>query len=105
MSDNDPADCPAGPSGGGGMAVPTTTSLYGDAIAAIEEARLHGYSLEAAIQAALDHLALADHAEAIVIAALLAGLIATTLNPTATQLNLAYWLSGNAAMFTLQAPS
>lgn len=66
--------------------------LFGDALAAVEEARLHGYSPMAAMWAAIDHLELADRDEAIMIAGLLASWIACDLNPTVRVTDLADWL-------------
>jgi hypothetical protein len=81
------------------------SSLFGDCVAAVEEARTHGYSAEAAVQAALDHLVLADHAEAIVIASILAGLIATSLNPTVASTDLEQWVAAAAAVAARPVPS
>lgn len=66
--------------------------LFGDALAAVEEARLHGFSPSSAMWAAFDHLELADRDEAIMIASLLASWIATELNPTVEVTNLGEWL-------------
>ncbi len=74
-----------------------TSSLLGDALAAIEEARGHGFCVEAALLAALDHLQLADRAEAVQIAAVLAAWIACDLNP-ARRTDLAQWLDAAAAV-------
>lgn len=80
------------------MTTPFESTLFGDCIAAVEEARAHGYSAEAAVQAAADHLVLADHVEAIAIASALAAMIATTLNPTTTSTDLEQWIAMAAAI-------
>ena len=66
--------------------------LLGDALAAIEEARIHGYSPMAAMMAAADHLSLATREEAVLIASALAGWIATDLNPSVGTVDLEWWV-------------
>ena len=66
--------------------------LWGDALAAVEEARRHGYSSSAAFQAAFDHLEGADRSEALLIASLLASWIACDLNPTNSVTDLEWWV-------------
>lgn len=66
--------------------------LWSDALAAVEEARMHGYSAQAAFQAAFDHLEGADHTQALMVASLLASWIAVDLNPTVRVTNLGQWV-------------
>jgi hypothetical protein len=77
---------------------PFESSLLGDCVAAVEEARAHGYSVTSAVAAALDHLETATRTEAIVVAAILAGWIATDLNPTTSLTNLEDWVVNVTAM-------
>lgn len=79
--------------------------LLGDALAAIEEARLHGFSPGAAFVAAADHLEMADRHEAVLIAALLASWIACDLNPTTHVTNLAEWLGDATALVSQRSES
>lgn len=60
---------------------PTVLGVLGDALATLEEAQLYGFSTEAALNAALDHLELADRDEAVLIAGLLAAWIVVDLRP------------------------
>lgn len=71
--------------------------LYGDALAAVEEARMHGYSQSAAVLAALDHLEGASRDEAVVIASVLAGWIASDLNPSSVK-DLGGWVEAATAV-------
>jgi hypothetical protein len=79
--------------------------LLGDALAAVEEARLHGFSPGAAFVAAADHLELADRNEAILIASLLASWIACDLNPTTHVTDLAGWLGDATALVARRGAS
>ena len=72
--------------------VPDPAGLAGDVVAVIEEARGHGYSQAAAVAAAADHLLLGSHAEVVLIAAALAALIATDLNPSGVPKDLGRWI-------------
>ncbi len=72
--------------------------LYADALAAVEEARLHGYDPSAAMYAAIDHLEMADRDEAIMIAGLLASWIVWDLNPTVRAMDLGDWLDQATAI-------
>jgi hypothetical protein len=56
--------------------------MYGDALAAIEEANAYGFDSSAAFWAAMDHLDGASQDQAVFIASVLASWIATFLNPT-----------------------
>ncbi|PRY24054.1 hypothetical protein [Pseudosporangium ferrugineum] len=59
-----------------------TSGLVGDALAAVEEARLHGYSEGAALAAAVDHLEDATRDQAVIIAGVLATWLALQMRPT-----------------------
>jgi hypothetical protein len=72
--------------------VADANGLFGDALAAIEEAQLHNYSANAALWAAVDHLELADRDEAILIAGLLASWIVTHQDPSTRVTDLSGWL-------------
>lgn len=87
------------------MTEPFESSLLGDCLAAVEEARAHNYAVSAAIAAAQDHLELASRVEAIVIASILAGWIATDLNPTLSLTDLEKWVETVAAIVTQKDPS
>lgn len=87
------------------MTAPFESTLFGDCVAVVEEARMHGYSVEAAVQAAVDHLVLADRVEAIAIASILAGLIATSLNPMVISTDLEHWVAAAAEAATRPVPS
>jgi hypothetical protein len=71
--------------------VSDTLGLVGDALAAVEEARLHGYCGSAALMAAVDHLETATQAEAVAIAGVLAMWLATEMKPTLS-IDLAMWV-------------
>jgi hypothetical protein len=72
------------------------SGLYGDALAAIEEAVAHGYDTSAATWAAMDHLEGASREEAVFIASVLASWIATFLNPTVMPVDLPKWIESMA---------
>lgn len=80
------------------MIVSDINGLFGDALAAVEEAQAHNYDPGAAMWAAFDHLELASRDEAIMIAGLLASWIACDLNPTVRVTDLADWLGQAMAL-------
>lgn len=80
------------------MTLYDSDGLWGDALAAVEEARAYGYSSSAALQAAFDHLEDADRSQALLIASLLASWIACDLNPTTSVTNLGSWVEQATAV-------
>lgn len=69
-----------------------------DALAAVEEALAHGYSAQAAMLAAVDHLQSADRNEAVAIAGLLAAWVATEMRPTMST-DLVEWVAVSTQYF------